>query len=114
MVIKVESLLDAQVAEVWDAITIAGKMRMWYFPQIPAFEPAVGFATRFTIENDGRKFTHLWEVTKVDPPREIHYKWSYAEYPGMGSVSFRLTPQGDKTQLTLISRGLETFPRGIP
>lgn len=114
MVIKVESLLDAPVTVVWDAITEVERMRMWYFENIPAFKPVVGFSTSFTIESGDRNFTHFWEVTKVDPTREIQYNWSYKEYPGMGSVSFRLSPQGDKTLLTLLNKGLETFPREIP
>ncbi|MEX0986983.1 MAG: SRPBCC domain-containing protein [Bacteroidales bacterium] len=114
MEIQVEELLIATVDEVWEAITVPEQMKQWYFEEIPDFKPEVGFKTRFRIEANGRSFTHIWEVTKVVPMQEIAYNWSYEEYFGMGSVSFKLNSNGEKTRLTLTNKGLETFPQENP
>ena len=56
------------------------------FENIPEFETHVGFKTQFLIENEGRKFTHLWEVMEVIPNQKIAYNWTYDEYEGEGLV----------------------------
>ena len=114
MVIKVEVVLNACVDAVWDAITNPDEMKQWYFDNIPAFKAEVGFTTQFMVESGGKSFTHIWEVTKVLPKKEIKYNWSYEEYQGLGFVSFKLASQGERTFLSLTNGGLETFPQDIP
>jgi uncharacterized protein YndB with AHSA1/START domain len=47
--VVVEETFNAPIASVWNAITVADMMRQWFFDNIPAFEPVVGFKTRFTV-----------------------------------------------------------------
>ena len=114
MVIKIEILLNANVEDVWAAITNLDEMKHWYFENIPAFKAEVGFTTLFNIESNGKSFTHIWEITEVKAKKEIKYNWSYKEYQGIGSVSFQLASQGEKTLLILTNEGLESFPQNIP
>lgn len=112
--IIVEQLLDAPPARVWDAITRLDEMKLWYFDNIPAFEPVVGFETSFVVQPGERTFTIQWKVTEVVPRKRISYDWTYKEYEGHGSVTFDLVEKGYATLLILTNRGLETFPRDIP
>ncbi len=38
-----EKVYDSPVEKVWSALTEKDAMKDWYFPQILAFEPVVGF-----------------------------------------------------------------------
>ncbi len=42
-------------------------MRKWYFENIPAFKPEVGFETQFNVQSEERNFLHKWKVTEVQP-----------------------------------------------
>ncbi len=114
MIVKVEELLNSPIEEVWAAITNPQEMRQWYFDTISDFKPEVGFSTRLTMDSGERKFNATWVVKRVVPGREIQYNWSYDEYEGEGPVTFSLLPKGDKTLITVINEGLETFPSEIP
>lgn len=104
---------EAPVETLWRAITEIGRMRQWYFEALPSFRPEVGFRTRFRVISGGRSFTHLWEITCVEPRKRIAYRWRYEEYPGEGRVEFELS-EGESTRLKLTNHGLESFPDGIP
>jgi len=112
--IIVEQDLNASIEEVWNAITQLEKMRQWFFPDIPSFEPRAGFTTAFDIQSGGRNFRHLWRILEVVPERLIKYHWSYEEYPGEGFVTFELSRKNNLTTLRIMNEGLETFPRDIP
>jgi uncharacterized protein YndB with AHSA1/START domain len=112
--IEVQTLLSASPEAVWEAITQIEKMRKWYFENIPDFKPQVGFTTQFPVESETRIFTHVWEVTKVIPQKQICYNWSYAEYEGKANVCFVLEPVDGGTKLTLAFDGIETFPNDVP
>lgn len=101
--------------EVWRSITDLDQMVKWYFDNIPAFEPTVGFKTDFPVQFEDRTFHHLWEILEVVPNQLIKYSWRYKEYPGDGLVTFKLDALDDnRTLLTLINEGLETFPKDVP
>ena len=110
--VVVEQVFSASRDAVWKAITEIDQMRQWYFDNIPAFEPEVGFETQFTVTNEGRVFPHRWRVTEVVPLRKITYDWRFDDYPGHGLVTFELSPQGDGTTLKLTNIVLEDFPIG--
>ncbi|MEL7498782.1 MAG: SRPBCC domain-containing protein [Planctomycetota bacterium] len=113
--IVVESTIEASPERIWDALTNQSTMVQWYFEEIPAFQPSVGFETSFVIENDGRTFTHRWCVTQVIPRESISYTWRYDEYPTSdGSVTFELIPQTNRTLVRLTCEGIETFPDDVP
>ncbi|MTI29585.1 SRPBCC family protein, partial [Xanthovirga aplysinae] len=112
--IVVEQSFDSSVENVWDAITVYNKMIKWFFPNLPSFEPVVGFETRFVVQNEGRIFPHLWKLTEVIPMKKIIYDWRYEGYPGRSVVIFELMEEGNKTKLKLTSKVLEDFPDHIP
>jgi uncharacterized protein YndB with AHSA1/START domain len=112
--IVVEEIFDRPKSQVWDAITKVDQMTIWFFNNIPSFEATVGFETQFLVENEGRKFTHLWKVTDVKDQTRIQYDWSYAEYPGKAYVVFELTEFQKQTKLKLSAYGIESFPQHIP
>lgn len=112
--IIVERVFPLPPATVWKAITDLQEMRQWYFEVLPAFKAQPGFKTQFTITNEGRTFTHLWEITEVIPLQKIAYRWKFAEYPGEGLVEFELLEEGEATRLRLTSRVIRPFPDDIP
>jgi uncharacterized protein YndB with AHSA1/START domain len=109
MPVVIERTLNAPVARVWQALTDLAQMKQWYFPQLDAFKPEVGFETRVDVEHEGKVYIHFWKVTEVIPNRKIAYSWKYKDVPGDSLVSFELFPAGEKTRLKLTHTGLGTF-----
>jgi len=112
--IVVEHLFQASKEKLWNALTKRDQMVQWFFDNIEAFEPVVGFQTHFTVENEGRVFPHLWKITEVKPLQKITYNWKYEGYPGDSYLTFELTEQGSDTRLTVTHRVIESFPQNIP
>ena len=112
--VVVEQLFKATIKDVWKAITDIDEMKLWYFDNIPDFEPRIGFKTKFIVRSDSRTFTHLWTITEVIPYEKISYTWHYEEYAGESTAHFNLTSIGNQTKLTVTCIGLETFPNDIP
>ncbi len=112
--IIVEEAFSASVETVWKAITQIDLMRLWFFDNIPAFEPEVGFETAFTVTNEGRNFPHRWKVTEAVPMEKIAYEWQYENYPGAALVTCELFKAGPGTRLQLTHTVLEDFPDDIP
>jgi uncharacterized protein YndB with AHSA1/START domain len=108
-VVRVERVYDAPAAVVWRALTDLEQMKQWYFPQLSAFEPEVGFETRVDVEHEGKVYIHYWKVTEAVPNKKIAYRWRYPDVPGDSVVSFELFPEGDKTRLVLTHTGLASF-----
>jgi uncharacterized protein YndB with AHSA1/START domain len=105
----IERLYGAPVALVWRAITNANDMAKWYF-DVPAFKPEIGLEFQFTVEHNGKTFTHLCRVTEVVAGKKIAYTWCYAGQPGDSLVTFELFDEAGQTRLKLTHEGLETFP----
>ena len=112
--IVVENLLCAPIPQVWEALTEVHEMRQWYFQNIPAFKPEIGFETRFIVTSGERNFTHIWRITEVVPFKKISYTWNFEEYDGENRSNFVLKEKGSKTQLILQSHILKEFPDDIP
>ncbi len=112
--IIVEQTFDVSPGELWHAITELKQMTQWFFENIEAFEPKVGFGTRFVVENEGRVFPHLWEIIEVVPLKKITYNWRYEGYTGDSFVTFELSDQGKNTKLKLTHAVTEDFPPNIP
>lgn len=112
--IIVEETFDVSVETVWDVITDIDHMRQWFFDNIPAFKPVVGFETQFDVQSGNRNFKHLWKLIEVESQKNIVYQWRYAEYPGEGIVSFELSEAGRQTRLIITSTGMSSFPQDIP
>ena len=88
--IVVEEVFGNPVQRVWSAITSVDEMTVWFFENIPAFRPVVGFETAFNMQSGARTFQHQWQVTEVIPGRKISYRWTYPDYPGDSLVTFEL------------------------
>jgi len=108
--VVIERTFNAAVARVWEALTNADEMRVWYF-DLKEFKPEVGFEFEFTVEHEGTRYHHLCKITEVIPQKKIAYTWRYAGEEGDSLVTFELFPEGDKTRLKLAHEGLETFPK---
>ena len=54
--IIITELFDSPAESVWNALTDIGQMRKWYFENIPAFKPEIGFKTEFNIKSEERNF----------------------------------------------------------
>jgi uncharacterized protein YndB with AHSA1/START domain len=112
--IIVEETFNTSIEKVWSAITEIDRMRQWYFKDIPAFKPEVGFETKFDVRSQDRIFPHVWKVTEVVPLRMIAYNWKYGGYQGDSNVVFELFQQDNSTTLRLTHRVLESFSGNIP
>jgi uncharacterized protein YndB with AHSA1/START domain len=112
--IVVEQTFNSSIESVWYAITEIGQMRKWYFENIPAFKPEIGFETQFNVQSNERNFLHKWKVTEVQPLRMIKYSWEFKEYPGKSTATFELLRQDNLTKLKLTVDVLEDFPENIP
>ena len=112
--IIVEQTFSVPVEVVWKSITEHDQMIKWFFENIPSFKAEVGFKTQFIVENEGRVFPHLWEITEVIPNNKITYSWKYEDYPGLAYVTFELFEQNDLTLLKLTNTVVESFPDNIP
>ena len=117
---SVPNIVITQVYQVpkerlWTAITDLEEMRQWYFPNLPAFEPRLGFKTSFNVEAPSRDFLHQWEVTEVEEGKYIAYSWEYPDMEGLAFVSFLLEEVTvDTSKLTLIDHIVEDFPSKYP
>ncbi|MBX2873350.1 MAG: SRPBCC domain-containing protein [Saprospiraceae bacterium] len=106
--------INASIDKLWSALVELEEMVQWYFDNIPDFKAEVGFQTQFLITNEGRSFTHVWEVTRVIPQAEIAYSWRYAEYPGQSILTLSLLPEGQQLKLKVMVDIVEDFPQDIP
>lgn len=112
--VVISEVIATDVETAWQALTNLDLMKQWYFTEIPDFQPVVGFSTAFSIENEGRTFTHQWSITEVDPPKRIQYRWNYLEYPGDSFVTFELEPAEVGTRVTVTASVVEDFDESVP
>ena len=111
--IIVEQTFGASNETVWSAITEIDQMHQWFFDNIPAFKPEVGFKTHFDVQSQDRIFHHLWKITEVVPNQKITYNWKYEGYPGDSFVIFELFEKNDLTKIKLTTQIVESFPDDI-
>jgi uncharacterized protein YndB with AHSA1/START domain len=112
--IIVEQIFNSSIKSVWSAITEISQMRQWYFENIPAFKPEVGFETQFNIKSEERNFLHIWKVVEVQPLKMIKYVWTFKGYAGKSTTNFELFKENNQTKLRLTVDVLENFPEDIP
>jgi uncharacterized protein YndB with AHSA1/START domain len=110
----IEKTFNAPVTKVWEAITVSGQMKQWYF-DLPGFKPEVGYEFEFSGgPDDGPQYLHLCKVTDVVVGKKITYSWRYDGYPGNSFVTWELFEEGNKTRLKLTHEGIETLGPGNP
>ena len=112
--IVVTQTFNTSVEMVWEAITQLAPMQQWFFNNIPAFKPVVGFKTQFDVVVEDRVFTHLWEITEVIPLQKIVYNWHYANYKGRSAITFELSATNNQTTLQVTAKATESFDDNIP
>ena len=112
--IIVEQSFSVSKDRLWEAITEQSQMIQWFFEDMEAFKPEIGFETRIVVEHEGRIFPHLWTITKVIPHALIAYNWRYEGYPGDSEVTFELIKQENGTMLSVTHQVQESFPQDIP
>jgi len=112
--IIVEETYPSSVESVWNSLTDIDLMRQWYFENIPAFKPEIGFETQFKVQSEDKDFLHKWKVTEVQPLKMIQYTWAFENYLGKSFATFEVVPQDAMTNLKLTVDILEDFPDDIP
>ncbi|MEH0154048.1 SRPBCC domain-containing protein [Limibacter armeniacum] len=112
--ITVKQTFKAPIKTVWKAITEVEQMRLWFFEDIKAFEPEVGFETQFDVAVEDKVFPHLWKIMEVVPEQKITYNWKYKGFKGDSWVTFELSEFDSGTQVLLTHIGMESFPQEIP
>jgi len=108
--IIISQKINQPIKKVWEAITKLEQMAQWFFEDIPAFEPKVGFKTKFDVVSGDTVFVHLWEIIEVIPLKKIVYSWKYEGMQGDSAVSFELTACDGATVIQVTSTVLEPFP----
>jgi uncharacterized protein YndB with AHSA1/START domain len=109
----IERIFNANIKDVWRAITEKELMKQWYF-DLPEFKAEVGFVFEFTGgEEGGTQYLHRCEITEVIFERKLSHTWCYVGYEGVSHLTFELFAEGDKTKLILTHSGIETFPSSI-
>lgn len=112
--IIIEQVFNSSIESVWDSITEIGQMRKWYFENIPAFKPELGFETQFNVQSNGRNFFHRWKVIEVQPFQRLKYSWIFDDYSGKSTSLFEIFKHKNLTILKLKVEVLENFPEDIP
>jgi len=112
--IIIEQVFNNSVDEVWAAITELDQMKQWFFDNIEAFKPEVGFETQFDVHSGERLFRHLWKITEVMPNRKIKYNWKYEGFEGDSNVIFELFEENKQVRLKLSCEIIEDFPSDVP
>ena len=108
--IYLECLFNADVKKVWSALTDKNEMQLWYF-DLKEFKPEVSFVFQFTGgPSPEKQYLHICEIIEVIPQKKLTYSWRYEGYAGISYVSFELSPQDNKTLLTLTHKDIGTFP----
>lgn len=112
--ISVAETYSVSKERLWSALTIVEEKQSWFFENIPAFEPIVGFKTSFMVANEKREFLHQWEVMEVLPAERLRVRWSYDGYDGLCDIVFELEAVDSHSQLTVRCEVLEDFSADIP
>ena len=108
--IRMERMLNASPSKVWDALTIPGQMKEWYF-DVKGFKLETGNEFTFTGRGpEGVAYLHLCKITEIIPGKKLSYTWRYEGYEGTSLLTFELLPEDNGTKLKLTHEGLNSFP----
>ena len=112
--VVVEHAFNCPVTDLWLALTERERMIQWYFADIPAFEPRVGFRTEFMVDAGERQFLDQWEITEVVPEQKIAYRWRYDGYRGAAQSVFELSGDANASHLRVSFPVEEDFQENVP
>ncbi|MFI9761581.1 SRPBCC family protein [Streptomyces sp. NPDC051963] len=84
---------DADIADVWDAVTSPERISRWFLPVSGEFE----LGGRYQLEGNAGG-----EILECAEPTRLRVSWLYGPDPGFSEVEVRLTADGeDRTVLEL-------------
>ena len=108
--IELEQSFSVSPQIIWSCLTELHHLNQWFFQELNDFNAELNFRTAFSIEFNGKKFTHCWEIRQIVPQNRLVLGWQYKEYSGDSEVIFDLstTPQGCLVQLN--ASILDPFP----
>jgi uncharacterized protein YndB with AHSA1/START domain len=111
--IEREISIAAPVERVWAVLTESEHVGTWFGQGTPVeidLRPG-----GIMVLDHGEHGTFPTRIEKVDPPHYLAYRWASA-YPGQEAtetnstlVEFTLTPDGDRTRLSLIESGFASL-----
>ncbi|WP_328868984.1 SRPBCC family protein [Streptomyces sp. NBC_00287] len=78
---------DAEVADVWDAVTSPERIARWFLPVSGEFK--VGGRYQLQGQAGG-------EILQCDEPNLLRVSWLFGPDPGFSEVVVRLTPEGEE------------------
>ncbi|MGG0188473.1 SRPBCC family protein [Bacillus rhizoplanae] len=93
--IKQTIVLEAPIQKVWDTVSTAEGIALWFMPN--DFQPEVGY--EFHIQSPFGPSP--CKVLEIDAPHHLSFAWDTDGW----IVSFILKDLGDKTEFTLIHGG---------
>ena len=108
--IEREIIIDAPVARVWDALTVADQIAGW-FGDGAEIDLRSGGSASFRWQDHGD--FHI-AIERVEPQHIFAWRWTQEANtppaPGNSTlVEFTLTPEGDQTRLRVIESGFTTL-----
>jgi len=111
--IEREVSIEAPIERVWEALTTAESIGMWFGIGVPAtIDLRVG---GIMVINHGDHGIFSTLIVEVDPPRAFSYRWASA-YPdelataiNSTLVQFTLRSAGDGTVLRLVESGFDAL-----
>ncbi|MGV6832155.1 MAG: SRPBCC family protein [bacterium] len=113
-IVVIEHTYDVPLEKVWNAITKHEELLVWFFDNIPEFQPTVGFKTQFNVKAPSKDFSHKWKVVAVDHLNQITVNWQFQGHPGSANVTMKLHEENNQTHFILIDEILEPFDTSIP
>ena len=108
--IELEQSFSVSPQIIWSCLTELHHLNQWFFQELNEFNAEPNFRTAFSIEFNGKIFTHCWEIREIVPQNRLVLGWQYKEYSGDSEVIFDLstTPHGCLVQLK--ASILDPFP----
>lgn len=108
--IEREIIIDAPVARVWDALTVADQIAGW-FGDSAEIDLRPGGSATFRWQEHG---AFPIAIERVEPHRFFSWRWSQevntAPQSGKSTlVEFTLTPEGSQTRLRVVESGFASL-----
>lgn len=106
-----EIIINAPTTEVWDALVNPDKIKEYFYGTETIADWQKGGKIIFRGNFDGKSYEDKGFVVQIDPPRLLEYKY-WSAWSGLEdkpenyqSVSFKLLPDNDATQLIMTQSG---------
>jgi uncharacterized protein YndB with AHSA1/START domain len=108
--VKRELFLDADPAEVWEAITSPGELGDWFGAAVEG-EIAPGELVRF-ISPDGSQRRAV--IERADEPRELTFRWLPSAGESPSRVDITIEERDDGSVLRVVERRVEAAVTPVP